>query len=129
MQFDYRKLLKWGALILLFIALAFVYKAFDPIDSDLFPQCPFHSTTGLLCPGCGSQRAIHCLLNFDFVSAFSANALLVLSIPYLLLSFILDIIKNPNKNLLLIRKIINGSTTIWIVLSVVILFWVLRNVL
>lgn len=48
-----------------------------------FLDCPFRLLTGLLCPGCGSQRAIHDLLHLRVVEAFGHNALLVLSIPLL----------------------------------------------
>ena len=61
-----------------------VYFLFDPATTP-FPRCPFLMLTGWQCPGCGSQRAIHSLLHLDIVAAWRYNALLVLSIPYLLL--------------------------------------------
>ena len=70
---------------LLAVALGFVFFAFDPSTDGLFPKCPFLLLTGLKCPGCGSQRAVHCLLHFDFAQAFSYNALLVLSLPLIAL--------------------------------------------
>ena len=30
----------------------FIYYAFDPSSSSLFPQCTFLSLTGYKCPGC-----------------------------------------------------------------------------
>lgn len=97
------------------------------MEVDFFPSCPFKSMTGLACPGCGSQRALHHLLNFELGSAFQKNALLVLSIPYILLGFIFDQQKQPAKKQLVWRKRLYGKTAIWIVLAVVILFWILRN--
>ncbi|MEE1348254.1 MAG: DUF2752 domain-containing protein, partial [Bacteroidales bacterium] len=58
---------------------------FDPARSGLFPHCPFLMMTGFKCPGCGSQRAIHSLLHLDFATAFRYNAMLVLSLPFVLL--------------------------------------------
>jgi hypothetical protein len=57
---------------------------FEPGRSGfIYPTCLFHESTGLLCPGCGSLRALHQLLHGHFVAAFRCNALLVLSIPLL----------------------------------------------
>lgn len=37
--------------------------------------CPFNALTGFLCPGCGSLRAMHDLLNLRVADAFQHNAL------------------------------------------------------
>lgn len=54
---------------------------FDPNSWGFYPTCLFHKTTGLLCPGCGSLRALHQLLHGHVAVAFRFNALLVLSLP------------------------------------------------
>ena len=54
---------------------------FDPSSCGFYPTCLFHKTTGLLCPGCGSLRALHQLLHGHVAVAFRFNALLVLSLP------------------------------------------------
>jgi hypothetical protein len=55
---------------------------YDPACCRLFPPCPFHLLTGLNCPGCGSLRATHSLLNGRVSEAFRFNPLLVLSISF-----------------------------------------------
>ena len=55
---------------------------FNPAQSGFYPICLFHKTTGLLCPGCGSLRALHQLLHGHVAAAFRFNALLVLSLPF-----------------------------------------------
>lgn len=56
---------------------------FDPNQYHFYPTCIFHQATGLLCPGCGSLRAIHQLLHGHLVTAFRFNPLLVVSMPAL----------------------------------------------
>lgn len=74
-----KRKLYWG--IALACVAGYVYYSYNPSLYAFFPQCPFRALTGLPCPGCGSQRAIHCLLHLDVAGAFGYNALLVLSLP------------------------------------------------
>ena len=60
------------------------YFLFDPVENPWMPQCVFYKFTGLQCMGCGSQRMIHALLHGDFITAFHANALVLLSIPLII---------------------------------------------
>ncbi|MEO8069153.1 MAG: DUF2752 domain-containing protein [Flavobacteriales bacterium] len=76
---------RWGKVLAaaaVLSALAYLY--FNDPEKGGFPSCPFHLLTGLLCPGCGSQRALHDLMHLRVGEAFDQNALLVLSIPLLL---------------------------------------------
>lgn len=59
---------------------------FDPTQYHFYPTCIFHQATGLLCPGCGSLRALHQLLHGHLLTAFRFNPVLVVALP-LLLSF------------------------------------------
>jgi hypothetical protein len=83
--------------------------------------------TSLDCPGCGSQRAIHHLLNLEIGRAFYANALLVLFIPYILFGAMFDFFRIENKTLQKIKNIFYGTTAIWIVFGIIISYWILRN--
>lgn len=105
-----------------------IYYLFDPALVGFFPSCPFYSLTGLLCPGCGAQRAIHHLLNLQFSAAFNHNGLLLVSIPYLLLGMGFNVVKSPSEKALRWRKIFYGKKAIMLVLVVVISFWIFRNV-
>jgi hypothetical protein len=53
----------------------------DPSKSVFFPSCPFYKLTSLYCPGCGSTRALHALLNGNMLGALNMNPLLVASLP------------------------------------------------
>ena len=57
---------------------------FDPERTWFYPACRFHQLTGLDCPGCGSQRALHALLHGQVLPALHDNLLLVLSLPLFL---------------------------------------------
>jgi hypothetical protein len=119
--------LKYIFIIVLAAGLILLYKNVDPAAGTLFPQCPFRQLTGYQCPGCGSQRAVHQLLNFHVKEAFSLNALLVLSIPYLMVGFVLEKI-SLSKKLLIVRRALYGPTATIVVLIVVLAFWIGRNI-
>ncbi|MFM7724994.1 MAG: DUF2752 domain-containing protein [Bacteroidota bacterium] len=110
------------------LMLVVIYGLIDPSTSHFFPKCPVKSLTHYDCPGCGSQRAIHALLNFEFREAFRQNALLVLALPYLALGVVFNLIKKPSENMMRWRNRLFGHHATLIVLGIVIAFAVLRNV-
>jgi len=75
-----RRMILLGALIACALG-AVVFFAFDPTQVPIFPQCMFHQVTGLDCPGCGAQRALHQLLHGNLIAALRLNAMFVLSLP------------------------------------------------
>lgn len=113
-------------IILLIIILGAVYFVFDPLKSSFFPSCPFKSFTGLDCPGCGSQRAIHELMHLNFKKAFEYNALLVLSVPYLLLLIVFNF-ESVKQRFPKLERILFGWKSVWIISIIVILFFIFRN--
>lgn len=124
---DFKKKLKWSIAIISVSILVILYKTYNPTGNIYFPKCPFMELTGFKCPGCGSQRAIHYLLNADIFNAINENAILVISIPYLLTGIAFDAIKKPNDNMLRWRKTLFGGKAIFVILTIVIAFWILRN--
>jgi hypothetical protein len=62
------------------IVAGVVLFCFDPTRYHFYPTCIFHRTTGLLCPGCGSLRALHQLLHGHVLMAFRFNPLLVFTL-------------------------------------------------
>ncbi|TXD74094.1 DUF2752 domain-containing protein [Aequorivita antarctica] len=81
---DTTKLLKIALIAILFGGFFIVYFFYNPSENSFFIPCPFHYITGLYCPGCGSQRAIHLLLHGDVIRAFRFNPLMVLTLPILI---------------------------------------------
>ncbi len=109
------------------VAISLLYFFIDARETQLFPKCPFHSLTGLFCPGCGSQRAISALLHFDLISAMRFNVLLVASLPMIGYSVYASIM-NTFTTKVVQQRLFHSVTFIWILAVVVMLFWVLRNV-
>jgi hypothetical protein len=60
------------------LATAASLRAFPPSQSSWYWECPFHSLTGWLCPGCGGTRAVAELLRGDFASAMALNPVAVI---------------------------------------------------
>lgn len=98
-----------------------VFLVSDPSTAGWFPRCLFHDLTGLYCPGCGVQRALHALVHGRVADAVGYNALATLSLPWMGLAA---------------AQWAAGRRAPWrqpawigpIVLVAVVAFWVLRNV-
>lgn len=123
----HKKIVKWILALTVISVLAIIYKTYNPDGNVYFPKCLFRELTGYKCPGCGSQRAVHYLLNLDLMNALKENALLVLAIPYLLLGFMFDAVAKPSQKMLKWRRILFGRKAIFIILTMIIAFWILRN--
>src|SRR6059036_265584 len=109
--------------ILLAVLAAGVLFCFDPSHYPFYPLCFFHKATGLLCPGCGSLRALHQLLHGNLAVAFRFNALLVLSLPlaaWLSVRMALAVLTNKPARLSL------RSGWLWCGLAVMVAFGILR---
>ena len=107
-------LAKYKKYLLITVATVFVATALsvffyvDPSIYPFFPKCPFLIATGLECPGCGSQRAIHQLLHLNIAGAFRQNPIVVLYIPYVVVGIYLEYL-GGNKKFLRIRHILFGK--------------------
>lgn len=97
-----------------------IYHFFDPTHSDLAPKCPFWLLTGYYCPGCGSQRAIHCFLNGSIWEGMQHNYLLLPSLVYVILLTVA-----PRNGKLI--KALTSSTACWILFAVFMAWWLVRN--
>ena len=64
--------------VLVFFGILVLYIFWNPSNSSIFPKCPFYSITGIYCPGCGSQRAAHQILNGNIIEGVRHNYLIAL---------------------------------------------------
>ena len=123
------KRIKFGlgaAIIVMLIAALYIFYIIDPESNSLFPKCPFLLATGLECPGCGSQRAIHQLLHLNLLAALRYNAFMVLVLPHIFLGVYLQYFGGKMRHPRL-EKIFFGRWSALIVLIIVISYWILRN--
>jgi hypothetical protein len=97
----------------------------DPASSRLFPECPFRVLTGLLCPGCGTTRALHRLMHGELAAAVRLSPLLMVVAPILGFSAISGFMLVV-RGIALPRPRIS-AIWIWALLTVIMGFWVLRN--
>lgn len=89
-----------------------------------FPRCPFYLLTHIYCPGCGSQRALSALLHGQVAQALHYNLLLVAAFPLLLYAAWLRLTPSG----LHAGTVFYKPAFAWAVLTVVVLFGVLRNI-
>lgn len=106
-----------GLLVLLFY--------FAPDRYSFYPQCLFHSLTGLQCPGCGGLRATHYLLHGEVATAFRLNQLFVVLLPFLLLFGATRLLKRVSGRDWL--EPFWRLFWLWALLVAVVLFTILRN--
>jgi Protein of unknown function (DUF2752) len=106
--------------------VALVLYVFDPATSTCYPACWFHTLTGLNCPGCGSLRALHAIMHGRVGDAFRMNPLLVVSMPLVALDLAWKSLTFRSDGSLRMTKPV--YVRMWIILTVLIVFTVLRNV-
>lgn len=116
----------WAALALLAVAGVGVVYFVDPRVAGNYPTCPFLYFTGCYCPGCGTLRAIHRLLNGDLRGALDYNPLAVMALAFIAAVGV-DGLLRPSRRRLLPDVVISHQVA-WGILAVIVLFWALRNV-
>jgi hypothetical protein len=113
-----------GGVAITAAAAVLVLYAVDPVQGWFYPQCPLLALTGLLCPGCGTLRSLHALLNGAVAASIGYNPLLWAAAPFGILAALrhglarLGIAAPPPR----LR-----AATIWTILAVLVAYSVLRN--
>lgn len=102
-----------------------IYAVFDPA-ANFFPRCPVKMATGLDCPGCGTQRALHALLHGDFVGALRFNALLPFSFALLAVLATASIMRLKGRPRLF--NAIHTPRFIYALLTLITLWVIARNI-
>lgn len=114
------------AIVVVAVLAATIYFKFDPtVDNNLFPKCFFFLITGYQCPGCGIQRAVHCMLHGDVAGAWHYNAATFVAIPVLLVYAYAGM---RRKSCVRLYNALNSTLAITIILVLVVAWWILRNI-
>ncbi|MCD8166877.1 MAG: DUF2752 domain-containing protein [Bacteroides sp.] len=98
----------------------------NPETSRWFPKCIFHSLTGLNCPACGTQRALHQLFHLNINAAFRYNPFLIISLPYLAALIWVQWF-DPEDKFCKLRYICHHNRTIKIYFLLILFWWIGRN--
>lgn len=85
----------------------------------------FLQITGYKCPGCGSQRALHAMLNGDVAAAWHYNAMLVASLPLVVLLLAAEVLRKSNSEF---YARVNSRWVIYTVGLLIAGWWILRNI-
>ena len=108
------------------LGILLLYFYINPISSHYFPKCPFLMATGFYCTGCGSQRALHHLLNFNLLGVAQHN---ILFIPAgLLLGYHWARYYAPHKFKTAMPDLLYHPKTPMLLFIIITLFTILRNI-
>lgn len=100
------------------------YALINPAETWWMPKCLIHFVTGLDCPGCGSQRALHSLLNGDFKAAFNYNPYVVTLLPLILACGIAEVFP---KKFAGFKKFLAHPVIIGFFITITVLWTIWRN--
>lgn len=106
----------------LVIILYFIIKA---VIWNSILVCPFHSITGLYCPGCGGIRSISFLVQGNIPAALKCNLLVVLSL--ITFPVLLIFVSKKIKKALSYGSDFNIKTMV-LILAITLIFTVIRNI-
>ena len=123
------KKIKFGIIIfsiIMFLMAISFYFLWNPSQYNFYPKCPLYSITGMYCPGCGSQRAIHQIINGNIIEGIRFNYLLLLLFLVLLYQSMHFVISKLSKKTF--SNILHQPITTELILVLVIVFWIFRNI-
>lgn len=108
------------------LTLGIFYYSINPTTFAYTPQCPFHSLTGLHCPGCGSQRAFHEMLHGNIWGGLQHNFLILLAVVIIGYKAYISYTKKSKSKAT--HNLLHHNAAPWIILAFVLGFWILRNI-
>ena len=100
----------------------------NPTQYWFMPKCPFKLITGLNCPGCGIQRAIHALMHGEIKEAIHYNYYLLYSGPYAA-SFLLVWLMPQNSFRDKLKSLIENKHVVNFYIVTFLMWLVIRNIL
>ena len=119
------KILIATVIVVILLGVLSLYFFYNPSQHSFFPKCPFYSITGFYCPGCGSQRAIHQIINGNIINGIRHNYLILLLALVLSYQGIIYILSKLNNSTY--KNILHKPVVTKLILVIVLLFWLFRN--
>jgi len=116
------------ALLMPLLLVYFYYAYYDAGFDSEGRQCTILYLTGLQCPGCGGQRALHYLLHGEILTAICYNILFVVGFPFLLYLYYVLLQMYVLKNEKYLKRTIISTRFVIVFLVVLLLFFILRNI-
>ena len=114
-----------AAPLILIATAAILLLFFPPTRYTFYPQCPIYSSFHLLCPGCGTTRALAELLHGHLSEALHLNALTITMLP-IAIAYAIQIYRNY-----LSGKPMHwpqpSRITIYTILCITLIFTITRN--
>ena len=107
-------------------SITVAYYFIDPMETSYMPRCIFKTLTGWECPGCGSQRMLHALLNGEWAAAWHANPFLLAFTPFLLLLLYASANRRRHPRF---YAVANSRPVIILFLAALVGWFILRNLL
>lgn len=107
-------------------AIIIYYALHDPADGGRAPRCVFKALTGFDCPGCGSQRALHALLNGRIAEAWRYNAMLFFLVP---VSAVFGVAEYAPQRFPRLAALLLRPVTIALILALILGWWIIRNLI
>ena len=127
-RFRFKKFAKPAIVVVTVVAIVVVYRCINPVGTtvgEYMPKCFMKELTGYDCPSCGSQRALHAILNGEFKRAILFNPFIFLALPYLL-ALLYTALSN-DRFARRIKPFVRHRIAIWSFLALYIAWWVIRN--
>lgn len=107
--------------------MAAAYFFYNPEDEIFCPKCPFKLLTGLSCPSCGAQRAVHAALHGDFPGALAYNPFLLVGLPYLAAAVVAA--ATDGRVAVWTRSHLLNRPMLLLYVALYCIWWVVRNIL
>lgn len=113
----------------MFIVGGILLYILNPTEYKLMPKCVFKLITGLDCPGCGFQRAVHALLHGRISEAMNYNLFLTFfGVPYLIADTYAKLFLSGERQLKALA-VLEGKTMMIIYIIAFTLWFIVRNIL
>ena len=122
------KKIRLALLAIIAVAVVVFLYITNPLDSQIAPKCFWKLATGLDCPGCGFQRALHAFLHGRFADAARFNFFLILALPYLFAVILSDIVFRGELRAKW-QRVTHSRYTLWAYIIIYFIWWIVRNIL